>query len=88
MAKRQGATVVVITDEELSPCTEDADLVLPIPVGGIPFDSFAALVVLAECLVEAVFRRVGKKGLQRMAQWEDAVEINRTFKNTGARGVS
>ncbi len=88
MAKRQGATVVVITDEELSPCTEDADLVLPIPVGGIPFDSFAALVVLAECLVEAVFRRVGKKGLQRMAQWEDAVEINRTFKNTDARGVS
>lgn len=88
MAKKQGATVIVITDEELSPCAEDADLVLPIPVGGIPFDSFAALVVLAECLVEAVFRRVGKKGLERMAQWENAVEINRTFKNTSARDAS
>jgi DNA-binding MurR/RpiR family transcriptional regulator len=85
MAKKQGATVVVITDEELSPCAEDADLVLPIPVGGIPFDSFAALVVLVECLVEAVFYRVGKKGLERMTQWENAVQIHRTFRDTGAR---
>jgi DNA-binding MurR/RpiR family transcriptional regulator len=88
MAKRQGATVVVITDEDLSPCAEDADLVLPVPVGGIPFDSFTALVVLAECLVEAIFHRVGKKGLERMAQWEDAVDINRTFKNTSADDAS
>lgn len=80
MAKKQGATVIVITDEELSPCAEDADLVLPIPVGGIPFDSFAALVALAECLVEAVFHRVGKKALERMTQWENTVQINRTFR--------
>lgn len=80
MAKKQGATVIVITDEELSPCAEDADVVLPIPVGGIPFDSFAALGVLSECLVEAVFHRVGKKALERMAQWESAVQIHRMFR--------
>lgn len=88
MAKKQNATVIVITDEDLSPCAEDADLVLPIPVGGIPFDSFAALNVLAECLVEAVFHRVGKKALERMTLWENAVQIHRTFKNTGVTGAS
>ncbi|MBC7518965.1 MAG: MurR/RpiR family transcriptional regulator [Microbacteriaceae bacterium] len=80
MAKQQGATVIVITDEELSPCAEDADVVLPIPVGSIPFDSFAALVVLTECLVEAVFHRVGTKAIERMTQWENAVQIHRTFR--------
>jgi DNA-binding MurR/RpiR family transcriptional regulator len=88
MAKKQGATVIVITDEELSPCAEDADLVLPVPVGGVPFDSFAALVVLAECLVEGVLHRVGEKGLARMSQWEDAVQVHRTFKDTSARDTS
>lgn len=88
MAKKQGATVVVITDEELSPCAEDADLVLPIPVGGLPFDSFAALVVLAECLVEAVFQRVGNKALERMTQWESAVQIHRTFRDNSPDSAS
>ncbi len=55
LAKSGGATVILITDESLSPSAEEADIVLPVAVDGIPFDSFAAILVLTEGLVEAVF---------------------------------
>lgn len=79
LSKKQGATVVVITNEGLSPAARDADIVLPVAVDGIPFDSFAALLVLIECLVEAVFVQVGGAALQRMTRREDAVQAHRDF---------
>lgn len=79
LSKKQGATVVVITNEGLSPAARDADIVLPVAVDGIPFDSFAALLVLVECLVEAVFVQVGGAALRRMTQREDAVQAHRDF---------
>jgi DNA-binding MurR/RpiR family transcriptional regulator len=72
--------VLVITDEELSPAADDADVVLPSAVDGVPFDSFAGLVVLVEALVEGVFQRVGTAGLERMRQWEESVLIHRAFR--------
>jgi DNA-binding MurR/RpiR family transcriptional regulator len=80
LAKARGAAVVVITDEGLSPAADDADVVLPVAVEGTPFDSFAALLVLVESLVEAVFHRVGEAGLGRMRQWEESVHIARAFR--------
>ena len=74
MAREQGATAIVITDEGLSPTARDADIVLPVAVGGLPFDSFAALLVLVECLVEAVFVQVGDQALQRMMKREEAIQ--------------
>jgi DNA-binding MurR/RpiR family transcriptional regulator len=80
LAKERGATVVVITDEGLSPAADEADVVIPVAVEGAPFDSFAGVLVLVECLVEAVFQRVGKPGLERMKQWEESVQIARAFR--------
>jgi DNA-binding MurR/RpiR family transcriptional regulator len=80
LAKKRGATLIVITDQELSPSSEYADVVLPVPVDGIPFDSHLALLALIECLVEAVFRERGDKALERMGQWENAVRIHRAFR--------
>lgn len=80
LVKARGATLVVITDEGLSPAADDADVVLPVAVDGTPFDSFAALLVLVESLVEAVFQRVGAAGLERMKQWEETVHIARAFR--------
>lgn len=77
MARKRGASVIVITDEELSPATESADVVLPIPVGGIPFDSFSALVVLVESLVEATFHRAGDRSLRRMREWDASMQVHR-----------
>lgn len=80
LAREQGATVIVITDEFLSPSVEDADIVLPVAVEGIPFDSFAGLMVLIEALVEGVFHEVGERAIRRMSAWEEKVHIHRSFR--------
>lgn len=83
MARARGASVVLITDESLSPSADEADIVLPVAVDGMPFDSFAALLVLTESLVDAVFDRVGEAAIERMADWERSVHINRAFHASG-----
>ncbi|HEY2077359.1 MAG TPA: SIS domain-containing protein, partial [Streptosporangiaceae bacterium] len=80
MAKARGTSVLLITDESLSPSAEEADIVLPVAIDGIPFDSFAALIVLTESLVDAVFQRVGEAAIERMADWERSVHIYRAFR--------
>jgi len=77
MANSCGASVVLITDELLSPAADEADVVLPVAVDGVPFDSFAALLVLIESLVDAVFHRVGDAAIERMAVFERSVHIYR-----------
>lgn len=77
LARRARSTLVVITDEGISPSADGADIVLAAPVSGIPFDSFAGLMVLVEALVEAVFHRAGQKGVARMKLWEERSLIRR-----------
>ena len=77
MARARGAAVILITDESLSPSADDADIVLPVALDGIPFDSFAALLVLTESLAGAVFHSVGEAAIERMADWEQSVHIYR-----------
>lgn len=79
LAKRQGATVIVITDQELSPAADSADIVLPVSVDGIPFDSVVGIVVLLEALVEAVLHATGDRALDRMKLWEQSVSIARAY---------
>jgi DNA-binding MurR/RpiR family transcriptional regulator len=86
MAKARGASVILITDESLSPSAELADIVLPVAVDGVPFDSFAGLLVLTESLVDAVFHGAGEPAVERMADWERSVRIYRAFRATGAAG--
>jgi DNA-binding MurR/RpiR family transcriptional regulator len=86
IAKAGGASVVLITDESLSPAAEEADIVLPVAVDGVPFDSFAALLVLTESLVEAVFHRAGEAAVERMADWERSVHIYRARRSSGPAG--
>ncbi len=79
MAKARGASVILITDETLSPSADEADIVLPVALDGVPFDSFAALLVLAESLAEAVFHGAGAAAIERMADWERSVHIYRAL---------
>jgi DNA-binding MurR/RpiR family transcriptional regulator len=83
LAKTGGASVILITDESLSPSAEEADIVLPVALGGVPFDSFAALLVLTESLVDAVFHGVGEAAIERMSDWERSVHIYRAFPASG-----
>ncbi len=86
MAKTCGTSVILITDESLSRAAEEADIVLPVAVDGVPFDSFAALLVLTESLVDAVFHGVGEAAIERMAEWERSVHIYRAFRASGPAG--
>ena len=87
MAKNCGASVILITDESLSPAADEADIVLPVAIDGVPFDSFAALLVLTESLVDAVFHGVGEAAIERMADWERSVHIYRAFRARGPAGL-
>ena len=87
MAKTCGASVVLITDESLSPSADEADIVLPVAVDGTPFDSFAAVLVLTESLVEAVFGCAGEAAIERMAAFERSVHIYRAFRPGGEDGT-
>jgi DNA-binding MurR/RpiR family transcriptional regulator len=79
LARARGATVILITDESLSPSADEADIVLPVVLDGVPFDSFAALLVLAESLAGAVFHEAGESAIERMADWERSVHIYRAL---------
>ncbi|MCU1584212.1 MAG: hypothetical protein JWM49_768 [Microbacteriaceae bacterium] len=81
-AKRQGATVIVITDQELSPAVDSADIVLPVTVDGIPFDSVVGVVALLETLVAAVLLAAGDRGLARMKLWEESVHLARAYRES------
>ncbi len=87
MAKARGASVILITDESLSPAAEEADIVLPVAIDGVPFDSFAGLLVLTESLVDAVFHRAGEPAIERMTDWERSVHINRAFRASEPAGL-
>jgi DNA-binding MurR/RpiR family transcriptional regulator len=87
IAKQRGATVVVVTDQGLSPAAEVADVVLPVPVDGIPFDSFVGLTALLETLVEGVLAATDGEGLARMKEWEETVQIARAYRATSLSEV-
>lgn len=79
LVKEQGARLVVLTDHELSPSAQLADVVLPVYVDGVPFDSDAGVLILLESLVECVFNALGPKAIRRMERWEENVKIPRAF---------
>ena len=54
---------------------------LPAAVDGVPFDSFAAVLALTEGLVDAVFHELGEAAIERMADWERSVHINRDLRD-------
>jgi len=69
-AKDAGIEVVLITDRWMSPIASIADVVLPVEVEAIPFDTFVALLALVEVIVESVMTHMGDRALRRMKQWE------------------
>ncbi|MCE7482023.1 MurR/RpiR family transcriptional regulator [Microbacterium profundi] len=77
LVKRRKARLIVVTDHEMSPTAELADVVLPVYVDGVPFDSHVGVLVLVESLVEGVFDALGPKSIDRMACWEENVRLAR-----------
>ena len=69
--KRAGGTVILVTDQRLSPAAVNSDVVLPISVDApSPFHSLSTGILLVELLVVPVLQRIGENGEIRMSRWE------------------
>lgn len=69
-AARSGVDTILLTDRWMSPTATVADVVLPVDVTAVPFDTFVALLAVSEVIVESVMARLGPKALHRMKKWE------------------
>lgn len=67
----RGATLIVVTDVQLSPAASLASVVLPLHVE-MPwlFDGYAAGTVLIDALIAGVMENQGEKTVDRLRQWE------------------
>lgn len=75
-----GTTILLITDEWLSPAARYADVVLPVSSrSSSPFDSIASAVILVEALLPSIISKIGSKAHARMQLWECA-DRNRLLK--------
>ena len=70
-AAAKGATVVLFTDEYVSPLAHDADIVLTTSVDApTPFDVLTPALALVEALVADVVDRLGTGLHDRLARWD------------------
>ncbi len=71
--KKRGVTIILITDQQLSPVAACADVVLPMAVVAPSADpSLAGPFVLCELLIMPVIERLGDSARTRLALWEDS----------------
>jgi DNA-binding MurR/RpiR family transcriptional regulator len=87
LVKKRKARLVMITDHEMSPTAGLADVVLPVYVDGVPFDSHSGVLVLLESVVEGVFDALGPVAIQRMERWEEDVRLARAPVGRATAGV-
>lgn len=72
--KAAGATVVLLTDNWLSPVAKVSDVVLPCRVDApSPFDSLVPAMAVTEAVVAAVTETLGDRGKARLEQVESAL---------------
>jgi DNA-binding MurR/RpiR family transcriptional regulator len=71
--KKRGVTVILVTDEQLSPVAAFSDVVLPTAVvSPSPDPSMTATFMLCELLILPVMERLGDSAQTRLALWEDS----------------
>jgi len=85
LARLRGATIILVTDEKLSPAAAFADIVLPITVDApSPFYSLVCGMLLSELLVVPVLQRLGERSEIRMSRW-DAVRAQELVRKEDAQ---
>ena len=76
-AAKQGATLILITDQWLSPLASDAAVTLPCPVEStVPFDSLTPAMAVTEALIAALAAALGTAARDRLAAAEEAYPIS------------
>lgn len=84
-AARNGATLILITDQWLSPLAADAAITLPCPVDStVPFDSLTPAMAVTEALIAALAGVLGETARDRLAAAEAAYPVT-SGRKTGPR---
>lgn len=74
-AKSRRATIVLVTDQWVSPCVSDADSVLTsVTSERGPFDSVVPVMALIEALFEALVSKIGDPARERMTKIEETAQ--------------
>lgn len=78
--RKRGVTIILVTDQQLSPAAAFADVVLPMSVVTPSADpSMTAAFVLCELLIRPVMQRLGDSAQTRLALWEDSYARHELF---------
>ncbi|MFC0125442.1 MurR/RpiR family transcriptional regulator [Bifidobacterium apri] len=71
VAKQKGATIVLISDGELSPIKTDASIVLPISTDSfLPLSGMATATAIIEILLSDVYTQIGSSANEHLTEWE------------------
>ena len=71
VAKQKGATIVLISDGELSPIKTDASIVLPISTDSfLPLSGMATATAITEILLSDVYTQIGSSANEHLTEWE------------------
>lgn len=88
LAHDRGLDVVLLSDRWMSPVAALATTVLTVDVDAVPFDTFVALLAMAETLVETVLAQTERDGLRRMGQWEASALGHYAIGHFGSEGAA
>lgn len=71
-AKGRGSSVILVTDEWMSPISNDADIVLKVGLGApSPFDSLIGAEAVVETLIAGIVDRLGTQPHDRIAAYDE-----------------
>ncbi|MCI1659552.1 MurR/RpiR family transcriptional regulator [Bifidobacterium psychraerophilum] len=71
VARQKGATIVLISDGDISPISADASIVLPVSTTSfLPMSGLSTATTIIEILLGDVYAKIGKDASTHLAQWE------------------
>lgn len=71
IAKRRGATVVLVSDGEISPIKVDASIVIPVSTKSfLPLIGLSSTTVMIELLLGDVYSKIKETAQEHLAEWE------------------
>lgn len=71
VAKQKGATIILMSDGDVSPIKKDATIVLPVSTTSfLPLNGLSTATTVIEILLDDVYTKIGAKASTRLAEWE------------------
>lgn len=71
VAKQKGATIILVSDENISPIKKDASMILPVSTTSfLPMSGLSAATAIIEILLGDVYDKIGDSAKRHLTDWE------------------